>query len=99
MFRAKNQYFLAFTSEMDNLISKQNNKEINMDAFKLPHDHGSSHNAELLHSELSNSERFCAVAELFRQLSEPARIRIFWLLSHREECVINISSLDRKSVV
>lgn len=29
----------------------------------------------------------------FKQLSDPTRVRIFWLLSHREECVINLAAL------
>ena len=33
------------------------------------------------------------VAEIFQQLSDPTRIRIFWLLCHYEECVINISAI------
>jgi DNA-binding transcriptional ArsR family regulator len=30
---------------------------------------------------------------VFRQLDDSSRLRIFWLLCHREECVINIASL------
>ena len=33
------------------------------------------------------------MAELFRSLGDPTRVRIFWLLSHREECVINIAAM------
>ena len=33
------------------------------------------------------------MADLFQQLSDPTRIRIFWLLCHYEECVINISAI------
>ena len=28
-----------------------------------------------------------------KQLSDPTRVRIFWLLSHHEECVINIAAM------
>ena len=37
------------------------------------------------------------VADLFKQMSDQSRIRIFWLLCHCEECVINISSLVEMS--
>lgn len=64
-----------------------------MKEFKLPHEHSDTQGAHALYTELCKSESFSAVSELFRQLSDPTRVRIFWLLSHREECVINISAL------
>ena len=64
-----------------------------MKEFKLPHDHGDKRSAERLCRELSRAEGFDAAAELFRQMSDPVRVRIFWILSHREECVINISAM------
>ena len=80
-------------SEMDIFISEMDKQEEDMEHYKLPHDHGNGFSAEYLHAELSGTGRFDEVAELFRQLSDPTRIRILWLLSHHEECVINISSL------
>lgn len=64
-----------------------------MAGFTLPHDHGEQKHAENLHRELMNVEHFGAVCEIFKQLSDPTRIRIFWLLSHHEECVINIAAM------
>ena len=61
--------------------------------FALPHDHGRHKHDEALHRELMNTERFSAVADVFKQLSDPVRVRIFWFLSHREECVINIAAM------
>ena len=60
-----------------------------MAGFVLPHDHGEGGHIENLHRELMNA----AAAEVFKQLSDPTRVRIFWLLSHREECVINLAAL------
>ena len=37
------------------------------------------------------------VADLFRQLSDPSRMRIFWILCHCEECVINLSAMMEMS--
>ena len=37
------------------------------------------------------------VCELFRQLSDETRIRIFWILCHREECVQEIAALMEMS--
>ena len=38
-------------------------------------------------------EDFQAVADVFKQLGDGTRLRIFWMLCHREECVINIAAL------
>lgn len=39
------------------------------------------------------AEQFSTAAEFFRMLSDPTRIKIFWILCHREECVIGLSEL------
>ena len=57
----------------------------------LPHNH--SNNIEEIISKLPNTNDFLLLADLFRQLSDQNRIRIFWLLCHCEECVINLSAL------
>lgn len=64
-----------------------------MAEFQLPHDHGTSFQAASLHQEVMQVAHFAAAAEVFKQLSDPTRVRIFWLLSHREECVINLAAL------
>ena len=64
-----------------------------MAEFQLPHDHGTSSQAASLHQEVMQVAHFTAVSEIFKQLSDPTRVRIFWLLSHREECVINLAAL------
>ena len=64
-----------------------------MAEFQLPHDHGTSSQAASLHQEVMQVAHFAAAAEVFKQLSDPTRVRIFWLLSHREECVINLAAL------
>ena len=37
------------------------------------------------------------VADALRQLGDPSRLRIFWLLCHCEECVINIAAATEMS--
>ncbi len=64
-----------------------------MEKFTLPHQHGENKNIENMHKELSEVHRFAAAAEILKQLGDPTRIRIFWLLCHREECVINIAAM------
>lgn len=43
------------------------------------------------------AENFELVSSIFKQLSDPTRIRIFWILCHCEECVINISAMMEMS--
>ena len=62
-----------------------------MDEKKLPHDHGQSMERELDH--MPSVEEFQTAADIFKQLGDGSRIRIFWLLCHCEECVINLSSM------
>ncbi len=59
----------------------------------MPHEHGDYHNLSEVRAALANSGAFNAAAELFHQIGDPTRIRIFWLLCHREECVANLSAL------
>lgn len=64
-----------------------------MDQFQLPHQHGRQPHTEELHRELTNIEHFTAVSDIFKQFSDPTRVRIFWLLSHQEECVVNVAAM------
>lgn len=58
----------------------------------LPHDHGQTIEQELEH--MPSVENFQTVADIFKQLGDGSRIRIFWLLCHCEECVINLSAMS-----
>ena len=64
-----------------------------MEHTQLPHQHTHAYKIEKLTGQLARLKDFRTVAEVFKQLSDPSRIRIFWLLCHCEECVINISAL------
>ena len=61
-----------------------------MNHVSLPHDHGQRMERELDH--MPKVEDFQVVSDIFKQLCDGNRIRIFWLLCHCEECVINLSS-------
>lgn len=43
------------------------------------------------------ADNFQIVADIFKQVGDPTRVRIFWLLCHCEECVQNISALMEMS--
>lgn len=64
-----------------------------MEKFDLPHDHGAHKSIDYIEKELEKVENFAVVSEVFKRLADMTRIRIFWLLCHMEECVINISAL------
>ena len=49
-----------------------------MEGISLPHDHGQTMEQELEH--MPSTENFQTVADVFKQLSDGSRIRIFWLL-------------------
>ena len=66
-----------------------------MEKHTLPHDHGEANNH--LFDHLPSDDAFLAVSELFRQLGDGSRTRIFWLLCHCEECVINLSAMMNMS--
>ena len=63
----------------------------------LPHDHGQfmERSPELAH--MPAAADFQTVADVFKQLGDGSRIRIFWLLCHCEECVINLSAMVEMS--
>ena len=59
----------------------------------LPHNHTHTEDAAKLSHHLEKLVDFQIVSDVFKQLSDSSRVRIFWLLCHCEECVINISAL------
>lgn len=65
-----------------------------MEHTGLPHDHGEEQNHTAAMQELlRDGAHFQNIAVIFRQLGDPNRIRIFWLLCHCEECVVNIAAM------
>ncbi len=62
-----------------------------MPNISLPHDHGQSIEKEL--ENMPKEEDFQTVSDIFKQLCDRSRVRIFWLLCHCEECVINLASI------
>ena len=57
----------------------------------LPHDHGQDMDKIL--SSMPDVSSFQRVADTFRQISDPTRLRILWVLFHSEQCVMNIASV------
>ena len=64
-----------------------------MEYTELPHRHGNDRDLSRLEHCMQEAESFQAVAGLCRLLSDANRVRIFWLLCHCEECVVNLAGL------
>ena len=64
-----------------------------MDHMELPHRHGNNEQLSRLEHCMQEAESFQAVAGLCRLLSDAGRVRIFWLLCHCEECVVNLAAM------
>lgn len=62
-----------------------------MPNMPLPHEHGQNEEAILDH--MPSAEEIAGVADAMKQLGDPSRLQIFWLLCHCEECVLNIAAL------
>lgn len=66
-----------------------------MSHIQLPHDHGQDVAAMFDH--MPEPDAFQAVSDVFKQLGDSSRLRIFWILCHCEACVINLSALVNMS--
>lgn len=62
-----------------------------MNTPTLPHDH--HHTTSSMLSQLPEEQDFAVIAELFRLLGDSSRLRLFWILCHYEECLINLSAM------
>ena len=62
-----------------------------MQTTSLPHDHGQPMEQEL--QNMPSVENFQPLSDIFKQLGDGSRLRIFWLLCHCEECVVNLSAM------
>lgn len=59
----------------------------------LPHQHNEYFKLDFLTNEITNEEMFSNVAQIFSLLSDSTRLKIFWLLCHSKECVLNIAQI------
>ena len=60
-------------------------------SISLPHDHDVE--SKKVMERMPAEENFQTVAALMKQLNDPSRLRIFWILCHVEECVIDIAAM------
>ena len=67
-----------------------------MEKRDLPHDHGLNNEKQIM-EHMPGENEIAGVSEAMKQLGDPSRLRIFWLLCHCEECVLNIASIVNMS--
>ena len=74
-----------------------------MENPSLPHYHGEEPaHTEVVRQMLEKEDTFQELSDIFRQLGDANRIRIFWLLCHCEECVVTrlpFEKLDKAKIV
>ena len=58
---------------------------------KIPHEHDNKSGQVI--GQMPKQEDIAIVADLMKQLGDPSRLRIFWILCHVEECVIDIAAM------
>ena len=65
------------------------------DHTHLPHHHDEGSQTIMEHLPADDDIR--TVAGLMKQLGDPSRLRIFWILCHVEECVTDIAAMTEMS--
>ncbi|MBQ7340426.1 MAG: winged helix-turn-helix transcriptional regulator [Clostridia bacterium] len=61
---------------------------------KLPHLHGQT---DKLLEKIEKAGDFNSLAESFKLLSDGTRLKLFWVLCHTKECVLNLSKIMNAS--
>ena len=59
----------------------------------LPHEHHMKSLPPSIQQEVGKVAHFQTIAQVFKRIGDPTRVRIFWLLCHCEECVTNLSAI------
>lgn len=55
----------------------------------LPHNHNEKFEENFEH--MPKLSEFAVIADVFKLLGDCTRVRLFWILCHCEECVLNLS--------
>lgn len=64
-----------------------------MSELQLPHKHNQDQEHGETLAKLAAVNDFQMTADVFKQIGDGSRLRIFWLLCHCEECVTNIGAM------
>lgn len=61
-------------------------------SITLPHEHQDTRAQNQIMEAMPSEDAIRLVSEALGQLGDPSRLRIFWLLCHTEECVMDIAA-------
>ena len=61
--------------------------------IKHLHNHKEYFKLDFLKNQIAHQDDFQTVADIFSLLADSTRLKIFWLLCHSKECVLNIAQL------
>ncbi len=61
--------------------------------MNLPHEHKKKKPEFKILTQMPMVQNFDIVADLLKNLSDPTRLQIFWILYHAEECIINLAAI------
>lgn len=64
--------------------------------MKLSHSHNNIKTENKITQSIEN-ENFSKVADIYKLLSDKKRLQLFWILCHKEECVINLAIMLKMS--
>ena len=62
----------------------------------LPHSHDHIKNENKINQSIE-TENFSKVADIYKLLGDEKRLQLFWILCHKEECVINLANMLKMS--
>ncbi|WP_232219168.1 metalloregulator ArsR/SmtB family transcription factor [Anaerovibrio sp. RM50] len=78
-------------------MEKKNSIKLTSNEMKLPHRHHTEEEEQFIFENMPAECTIATVAEAMKQLGDPTRLRIFWLLCHTEECVVDIAAFMNMS--
>lgn len=76
-----------------NDLSTKTDSSTDGNAKKLPHDHGQQAHIQQLQDHMPKDQELSHIANIYKQIDDEKRLKIFWILCHVEECVINLAAM------
>ncbi len=65
--------------------------------IKLHHQHQDAEKEANIIEQMPDDNTIETVSKAMKQLGDPSRLKIFWLLCHTEECVLDIADIVKMS--
>lgn len=71
----------------------ENNDNTNNEENETAHNHSDFFKKNSIKDALSGKEDFEHMADIFALLADATRLKLFWLLCHSKECVVNLADM------